>query len=193
MGTLRVLIAEDESLVAMGIRAQLESLGYEVVGEAADGAEAVSLCERVRPDVVIMDINMPRMDGVEAARAISERCPTPVVILTGYSDRELVERAADAGVFAYLVKPVDEHDLGPAIEVALARFDEERRLAAEARSAREALEARKLVERAKGILMDRLGLGEAEAMRLLQKKSRDQNKKLVDMARQIIEADKILS
>ncbi len=189
---LRILIADDEAIRVMTLRTQLRSLGFEVVAEATNGREAVELAERHRPDLAILDIKMPELDGIAAAQQITARRPIPVILLTAYSEPELVERATEAGVFAYLVKPVSEEDLLPTILLARARFEEFRLLQKEVADLREALEARKVIERAKGILMKRLGISEAEAFRRMQVQSQKENKKLVEIARAIVTAHGVL-
>ncbi|BER91650.1 ANTAR domain-containing response regulator [Atrimonas thermophila] len=196
---LKVLIAEDEYVNLMGLRVNLEDLGHEVIGEAKDGEEAVRLAAELDPDLILMDINMPGIDGIQAVEEINEireaagKEIIPVIIISGYHDQNLVDRANEVGVFAYLVKPVREEELKVAIEVCLARFREFQELKKEYQRVKDSLEARKLIEKAKGILMYRNNLKEDEAMRALQRKSRDSNKKLVDIAKEIIEADRILS
>jgi len=192
MPSLRILVAEDDSIVVLSLKGMLESLGHTVVGEAQDGVEAVGLARALRPDLIVMDIVMPRLDGLEAAAAITAKRPTPIILLTAHGEDELVQRAESVGVLAYLVKPVDEDNLGPAIRIALARFKELESLRQEVNTLKEALETRKLVERAKGILMDRLSLSEEEAHRRLQRQARDRNLRLGDLARSIIEASELL-
>src|SRR5712692_4288960 len=153
---LRVLIADDEAVIRLGLRTMLEEQGYKVVGEAADGARALTLVRRLRPDLVFLDIKMPGTDGLQAARTLLADRAAPVIIMTAYADREFVEQAKDAGVLAYLVKPIRESDLHPAIEVARARFREIQALRAEIGGLEETLAARKLVERAKGVVMRRM-------------------------------------
>ncbi|QTL99607.1 response regulator [Iocasia frigidifontis] len=187
--SLNVLIAEDESVILMGLKSNLEKLGHRVVGEALDGKQAVKLALEKKPDLILLDINMPSMDGIEAASRINEQCLIPCIIITGYNDQKLIDRATEAGVFGYLIKPVGINDIRPAIDIARARFAEFKKLQDELDNAEEALKARKLIEQAKGILMDRMDLKEAEAMRLLQKRSNEQNKKMVIIARDIIDAD----
>lgn len=189
---LRILIADDEAIRVMTLRTQLRALGFDVVAEATNGREAVELAERHQPDLAILDIKMPELDGIAAAREITARGPIPVILLTAYSEPELVERATEAGVFAYLVKPVSEEDLLPTILLARARFEEFRLLQKEVADLREALEARKVIERAKGILMKRLGISEAEAFRRMQVQSQKENKKLVEIARAIVTAHGVL-
>jgi len=168
---MRVLIAEDETIIRLDLRGLLERAGHEVVGEARDGDEAVALAERARPELVIMDVKMPRLDGIDAARRIIASRPVPIVMLTAYAHGDLVRRAAAAGAFGYLVKPFREADLVPAIETARARFVEMEALRAEAQSLAEALETHKLVERAKGLLMQREGMDERAAFATIRKAS----------------------
>ena len=191
MERTRVIIADDESLIRMDLREMLTNLGYLVVGEVADGRSAVNQARELRPDVVIMDIKMPDMDGIEAARVLTEERIAPVVLLSAYSQRDLVQRAREAGVVAYLVKPYREEELSPAIEVALARFAEFKDLQKQVSDLQEALETRKLVDRAKGILMDKQGLSEAEAFRKIQKMSMDNRKPMKDVAEAIILAHQV--
>ena len=191
MERTRVIIADDESLIRMDLREMLTNLGYLVVGEVADGRSAVNQARELRPDVVIMDIKMPDMDGIEAAKILTEERIAPVVLLSAYSQRELVDRAREAGVVAYLVKPYREEELTPAIEVALARFREFQELQKQVADLQQALETRKLVDRAKGILMDKQGLTEAEAFRKIQKMSMDNRKPMKDVAEAIILAHQV--
>ncbi len=186
MERVRVIIADDESVICMDLREMLNNLGYLVVGEAGDGRSAVNLARELRPDVVLMDIKMPDMDGIEAARILTEERIAPVVLLTAFSQRDLVERAKEAGVVGYLVKPIKEDDLSPAIEVALTRFAEFRELEKEVDDLQDQLETRKLVDRAKGILMDRQELSEAEAFRRIQKMSMNTRKPMREIAQAII-------
>src|ERR1700759_315183 len=165
----RVVIAEDEALIRMDLAEMLVEEGYAVVGQAADGATAVELAERERPDLVILDGKMPVLDGIAAAERIARARIAPVVILTAFSQRELVERARDAGAMAYLVKPFTRSDLVPAIEIAVSRFAEVGALATEVADLGEQLAARKAVDRAKGVLQKDLGLSEPEAFRWIQK------------------------
>jgi len=182
----RVVIADDSSVFCMDLREMLQNLGYLVVGEAGDGKSAVNLARELRPDVVLMDIKMPDMDGIEAARLLTEERIAPVVLLTAYSDRDLIQQAREAGVVGYLVKPVQEANLGPAIEVAMARFQEFRALEKEVDNLEDQLETRKLVDRAKGILMDTQGLTEAAAFRRIQKMSMNTRKSMKEIAQAII-------
>ena len=171
--TRRVLVAEDEALIRLDLKEMLEEEGYAVVGEAADGARAVELAEEHRPDLVILDVKMPVLDGISAAERIARARIAPVVILTAFSQRELVERARDAGAMAYLTKPFTRSDLVPAIEIAVSRFSELHALEAEVADLGDQLAARKAVDRAKGILMQRLKLSEADAFRWIQKTAMD--------------------
>lgn len=186
MERVRVIVADDESIICMDLREMLGNLGYLVVGEAGDGQSVVNLARELRPDVVLMDIKMPGMDGIEASRTLTEERIAPVVLLTAFSQRDLVERAKEAGVVGYLVKPVQEADLTPAIEIALARFIEFRELEQEVDSLQDQLETRKLVDRAKGILMDTQGLTEAAAFRRIQKMSMNTRKSMKEIAQAII-------
>ena len=186
MERTRVIIADDESIIRMDLREMLTNLGYLVVGEAGDGRSAVNLARELKPDVAILDIKMPDMDGIEAARILTGEKIAPVVLLTAYSQRDLVERAKEAGVVGYITKPMRESDLTPAIEVAMARFSEFRALEKEVGDLKQALETRKLVDRAKGILMDTQGLTEAEAFRRIQKMSMNKRRPMKDVAEAII-------
>jgi len=168
---VRILIAEDETIIRLDLLGLLERAGHEVVGEARDGKEAVALAEEHDPDLVIMDVKMPRLDGIEAARKILEARPVPIVLLTAFDQSELVARAGDAGVFSYLVKPFREQDVLPAIELARRRHDELVVARAEADSLSQALADRKLIERAKGLLMEKENLNEADAFARLRKAS----------------------
>jgi response regulator NasT len=185
-GRTRILIADDEAIRLMSLRQQLASLGMEVVAEATTGREAVALARESAPDLAILDIKMPELDGIEAARAITRARPIPIIVLTAYSDQTLIERAAAAGVFGYLVKPVAEEDLLPAILTARSRFAEFQQLRGEVATLGDALEARKVIERAKGMLMDRYRLSEGEAFRRMQIQSQRENKRLVEIARALI-------
>jgi response regulator NasT len=170
-GSTRVLIAEDEALIRLDLREMLEEEGFEVVGEVADGGSAVRLARELRPDLVILDVKMPVMDGIEAAEEISKERLAGILILTAFSQRELVERARRAGALAYLVKPFQKHDLLPAIEIAISRFRELSGLEAAVDDLQGQLAARKLVERAKGLLQEKEGLSEADAFRALQREA----------------------
>ena len=186
MERTRVIIADDESVIRMDLREMLTNLGYLVIGEVGDGRSAVNLARELRPDVVIMDIKMPDMDGNDAAKVLTEERISPVLLLTAYSQKELIERAKDAGVVGYIVKPFRESDLAPAIEVAVTRFAEFRALETEVGDLKLALETRKSVDRAKGILMDTQRLTEAEAFRKIQKMSMNTRKPMKEVAEAII-------
>ena len=183
---MRILIAEDETIIRLDLRGLLESAGFEVCAEARDGEEAVELARAERPDLAVMDVKMPRLDGIEAARRILEERPIPVVLVTAYGERELVARAVEAGVFGYLVKPFRETDLLPAIATARARHEELAALREEAESLAEALAARKAIERAKGLLMAKEGLTEAEAFTRLRKASQVSGRPLKVIAEAVV-------
>ena len=186
-GARRVVIAEDEALIRLDLKEMLEEEDYEVVGEAGDGETAVKLAVSQRPDLVILDVKMPVLDGLSAAEQIAEQRLAPVVILTAFSQRDLVERARDVGAMAYLVKPFTKADLVPAIEMAVSRFQEVRALEAEVSSLRERLEVRKLLDRAKGLLQTEHGLTEPEAFRWIQKTSMDRRLTMRKVAEAVIE------
>ena len=172
-GSRRVVIAEDEALIRMDLAEMLAEEGYDVVGQAGDGESAVGLVEQHRPDLVVLDVKMPRLDGIAAAQRIASQRIAPVVILTAFSQRELVERARDAGAMAYLVKPFTKNDLVPAIEMAISRYAELQMLESEVADLTERLETRKLVDRAKGVLQEQLDLSEPDAFRWIQKTAMD--------------------
>jgi len=182
----RVLIAEDESLIRMDLAEMLGEQGYDVVGQAADGARALELAHELRPDLVILDVKMPVLDGIAAAERIAGERIAPVVILTAFSQRELVERARDAGAMAYLVKPFSASDLVPAIEMAASRFTELQALEAEVAGLQDRLEARKVVERAKAVLQTELGLSEPEAFRWIQKTAMDLRRSMREVAEGVV-------
>jgi two-component system, response regulator PdtaR len=169
--SMRILVAEDETIIRLDLRGLLERAGYEVVAEARDGEEAVELARMHQPDLAVMDVKMPRLDGIEAARKMLEERPIPIVMLTAFDQRELVERAAEAGVYGYLVKPFREQDVLPAIELARARYEELVAVRADADSLAQALADRKVIERAKGLLMEREKLSEGDAFARLRKAS----------------------
>ncbi|CAM04674.1 response regulator receiver and ANTAR domain protein [Saccharopolyspora erythraea NRRL 2338] len=183
----RVLVAEDEALIRLDLVEMLREEGYQVVGEAADGQEAVRLADELRPDLVILDIKMPKMDGIEAASNIAGERIAPVVILTAFSQRDLVERARDAGAMAYLVKPFAKRDLVPAIELAVSRFTEVQALEAEVADLNERLEARKTIERAKGLLMSKHSLSEPESFRWLQRTAMDRRTTMKAVAQAVLD------
>jgi response regulator NasT len=184
--TVRVLIAEDEALIRLDLKEMLEEEGYSVVAEVGDGQQAVDRAEELRPDLVILDIQMPVLDGLSAAERIASARIAPVIVLTAFSQRELVERARDAGAMAYLVKPFSKNDLVPAIEVARARFSEMTALDGEVRSLEERLETRKVVEKAKGRLMEERGITEAEAFRWIQRTAMNQRTSMKALAESIL-------
>ncbi|MCC7164235.1 MAG: response regulator [Anaerolineae bacterium] len=186
MERTRVIIADDESVIRADLREMLTNLNYLVVGEVGDGRSAVNLARELGPDVVIMDIKMPDMDGIEAARLMTEEKIAPVLLLTAYAQRDLVDRAKEAGVVGYLVKPFREQEIVPAIEIALARFGEFRELEKQVGDLNETLETRKVVDRAKGILMDSQGLTEQEAFRKIQKMSMNTRKPMKEIAQAIV-------
>ena len=185
--THRVVIAEDEALIRMDLAEMLAEEGYDVVGQAADGEQAVALAEELRPDLVICDVKMPKLDGIAAAARIASQRIAPVVILTAFSQRELVERAREAGAMAYLVKPFTRSDLVPAIEMAVSRFAELTQLEGEVADLHERLETRKVVDRAKGVLQAQLGLTEPEAFRWIQKTAMDLRYSMRQVAEGVVE------
>lgn len=182
----RIIIADDESLIRLDLREMLMHLGYEVIAEAGDGRTAVDLAIRLRPDLLIMDIKMPDLDGISAAEELTRERIAPVVLLTAYSDQVLVERAREAGVVGYVVKPFREAELMPVIELARARFEEFRTLEKEVGSLKDALETRKVIERAKGVLMEVHGLRESEAFHRIRKTSMDARKSMKEVAEAIL-------
>ena len=186
MERTRVIIADDESVIRADLREMLTNLNYLVVGEAGDGQSAVNMARQLKPNVVIMDIKMPDMDGIEAAGIMTQEKIAPVLFHTAYAQRDLVDRAKEAGVVGYLVKPFREQEIVPAIEIALARFDEFRELEKQIGDLNETLETRKLVDRAKGILMDTQGLTEQEAFRKIQKMSMNSRKPMKEIAEAIV-------
>lgn len=188
---MRIVIADDEAVIRLGLRAMLEDQGYQVVGEASEGKRALDLVGKLHPDLVFLDIKMPGLDGLAAARALLADRTVPVIILTAYADREFVHRARDAGVLAYLVKPVRESDLRPAIEMVMGRFREIQALRGEIGDLEETLRTRKIVERAKGILMRRYGLEEGEAFSRIQKQARDTRKTMREVAEAIVHSDQL--
>ena len=183
---LRLVIADDESIIRMNLRETLVGLGYLVVGDAGDGLSAIHLARELPPDLVIMDIKMPKLDGIQAAKVLTEEKIAPVLLLTAYSDRELVDRAREAGVVNYIVKPFREAELLPAIEIALARFAEFNTINKELGDLKDTMETRKLVERAKGVLMDTQGLKEQDAFRKIQQLSMNTRKSMREIAQAIL-------
>jgi response regulator NasT len=184
--SLRVLVAEDESLIRMDVVATLSEAGFEVVGEASDGEEALSLAEQLNPDVVVMDIKMPKLDGISAAEKLSE-AKIPVVLLTAFSQTELVTRATEAGAMAFITKPFKPADLIPAIQIAIARSEEIAALEQEISDLSDRLETRKLMDRAKGLLMSKMKLSEPDAFRWIQKASMDRRLSMAQVAKAVID------
>lgn len=182
----RVVVAEDESVIRLDIVEMLREVGYDVVGEAADGESAIHLADELRPDLVVMDIKMPKMDGITAAEHIAKARIAPVVLLTAFSQKELVDRARDAGAMAYVVKPFTSADLVPALEIALSRHAEITALEAEISDLTDRFETRKLVERAKSLLISNMGLTEPEAFRWIQKTSMDRRLTMREVAETVL-------
>lgn len=192
LGKLRVLIVEDETLVGMGLQELLARLGHEVVGQAARAPEALAAFNEKQPDAVLMDIRLGNDDGIEVARHCLQQRRVPMIIISAYVDPSLIERAAEAGVFGYLVKPVEQAQLAAQLEIAVKRFRESEQLRQEKDQLAQTLETRKLVERAKGIFMRRLHLDEAEAHKRLQQESQKRRVSLADLSRKIIESEELL-
>ena len=188
MKPLKIVIADDEAVIRMDLKEILREAGHEVVGETANGRRAVAIVRDMHPDLVIMDIKMPDMDGIEAARLIAADHLAPVLLLTAFDDAELIERAKDAGVLAYLVKPVEEKNLVPAMEIALSRWQEMQSLEEELEAMRDSLESRKLLDRAKGILMQAHNISEAEAYRRMQRYSMEKRLSLKEVAAAVVKA-----
>lgn len=188
---LRIVIADDEPIIRLDLKKTLEQLGYEVVAEAGDGNAALEAIRDLKPDVAILDIRMPAMDGIEVAKILHDEQLAPVLLLTGYPEADLVKRAGDAGVYYYLVKPYKATDLMPAVEVTLCRWHEHLALDREAKSLEDKLETRKAVDRAKGILMDRYALKEQEAFRRIQLQSMNTRKSMREIAEAIIIAHNV--
>jgi two-component system, response regulator PdtaR len=187
--TRRVVIAEDEALIRLDLKEMLEEAGYDVVGEAVDGQQAIDLTEALRPDLVILDVKMPGLDGISAAEQIVSTATAPVIMLTAFSQRDLVERAAEAGAMAYLVKPFDQSDLVPAIEVAISRYSQLRALAGEVDDLTERLETRKLLDRAKSKLQVDQAMSEPDAFRWIQKTSMDRRSSMRAVAEAVLAGD----
>jgi len=185
----RVVIAEDEALIRLDLKEMLQESGYEVVGEASDGQQAIDLAETHRPDLVILDVKMPGLDGISAAEQIAATATAPVIMLTAFSQRELVERAAEAGAMAYLVKPFGQSDLIPAIEVAISRYQQLRALVDEVADLSERLETRKLLDRAKGKLQSEQGMSEPDAFRWIQKASMDRRSTMRAVAEAVLSGE----
>ena len=191
MDSLRIVIADDEPIIRLDLRKTLENMGHQVVAEAGDGAKAVEVARDLKPDIVILDIKMPELDGIDAAKVITTEGIAPVLLLTAYSQKDLVDRAKDAGVFAYLVKPFKEADLLPAMEIAISRYEEFVELENEVSDLENKLDTRKAVDRAKGILMDQYGLKEQEAFRRIQVQSMNTRKSMREIAEAIIIAHSV--
>ena len=189
---IKIYIAEDESIILMNFKMILQQLGYEVVGSSVNGEKALKDILELKPDLLLLDINMPRLDGISLFESVSKAYDAACIFITGHFSEAFVEKAKKAGALGYLIKPVDEKQLKASIEVAVARFDERCILRDETEKLRADLADRKYIERAKGILMDSFGLKEGEAMARLQKLSRDKNKKLAVIARELIEKEKIM-
>lgn len=189
--SLRVIVAEDETIIRLDLKERLEASGHQVVGEAGDGESAVRMARELRPDLVVMDIKMPGLDGIEAARALTAEHIAPVVLVTAHGERDLVERASDVGVIGYVLKPLRDRDLESAIAVAISRYGEFEAVSRDVESLTEQLETRKAVERAKGLLMTRLGLSEPEAFKRIQKLSMDRRRSMREIAEAIILAEEI--
>ena len=183
----RVIVAEDESLIRIDVVETLRDNGFEVIAEAADGEKAVALAEELKPDLVVMDVKMPLMDGISAAEILTKNKIAPVVLLTAFSQRELVERASEAGTLAYVVKPFTPNDLIPAIDIALGRYAQIQALEDEVADMAERLETRKILDRAKGILNNTMGLTEPEAFRWIQKASMDRRLTMKEVAQTVID------
>lgn len=191
--SLRALICEDEGMTVMMLRRALQSAGYQVIGEAAEGSKCIELARELKPDFILMDINMPGINGIEATRQITQEQSVAIIMLTAYSEGHNVNAAIEAGACAYLVKPIESRQLVPAVKAALARFEAFQDISKENTDLKDNLETRKMVERAKGILMERTGLSEAEAFRRIQKMSRDRCQPMKVTAQQIIQADSVFS
>jgi response regulator NasT len=185
--SLRVVVAEDEALIRLDLVEMLTEAGYEVVGQAGDGEAAIVITEKEKPDLVVMDVKMPKLDGISAAERIANQRIAPVVILTAFSQRDLVERARDAGAMAYLTKPFTIEDLMPAIELAVSRFQEIKQLDVEVADLQDQLKARKLIEKAKGILMKNLKINEPEAFKWMQKTAMDKRRSMTDVAQLVMD------
>ena len=185
--TLRVVVAEDEALIRLDLVEMLTEAGYDVVGQAGDGEAAIELTEKEKPDLVVMDVKMPKLDGISAAERIAKQRIAPVLILTAFSQRDLVERARDAGAMAYLTKPFTIEDLMPAIELAVSRFLEIKQLDAEVTDLQDQLKARKLIEKAKGLLMTKLQISEPEAFKWMQKTAMDKRRSMTDVAQLVMD------
>jgi response regulator NasT len=187
-----VLLAEDNATTRRCIKAHLELIGYNVVDTVSNGELAVEMARQLKPSLVILDFKMPKLNGIEAAKLINAENPTPIILITGHSDDKLTSEAIEAGITTYLVKPVTKKQLIPSLKLAYARFDQCKALKDEVATLSEAMETRKLIEKAKGILMQRCSIGEAEAFKLLQSHSQKENKKMKEIAHMVIDASKLI-
>lgn len=183
---MRILIADDEPIIRLDLKLMLESLGYEVVAECGDGVQAIEMARKLNPELCILDVKMPVLDGIDAVRVLAQENIAPAILLTAYSDKELVDRAKEAGAFAYLVKPFKPADLPPAIEVARSRFEQHLALSKELEDVADRLEARKAVDRAKGVLMKNHGITEAEAYRMIQQESMNRRLSMRAIAEELV-------
>ncbi|MCQ5129589.1 response regulator [Butyricicoccus faecihominis] len=189
---MRVFIAEDEPLVRLGFQKMVANIGHEVVGTAGNGKLAIERILELRPDIVMMDVNLPEIDGITAIETVQKVFQIPAVVITGYRDSKVTERVSAAGVFGYLQKPVDEYEIESALSIAYARYAEQRAAISERDQAINRLSERKVIERAKGLLMDQFGIGDEDAMRFLQRKSRNENRKLVLVAQDILRREELI-
>jgi response regulator NasT len=187
---LRVMVVEDEYLVLMGLSMIVQELGHSVAAEAMNGEDAIKIAQEKKPDIILMDINLPGIDGIEAANIINRKAIIPIIMITGYSDQESIKRANEASVLAYLVKPVSRRDLQPALEIAVSRFKEIEKLKKEVQQTKVELENRKTIEKAKGIVMKHRNMDEQEAFKWMQQESRNLNIKLIRLAEKVIEFNK---
>ena len=188
----KIAIIDDNDTERLILRGFIEDAGFAIVAEGTNGMEALEICRLKDPDLIIMDVKMPEMDGIDAAKAISSKGPMPIILITGLSSDEMASKAIESGVFAYLVKPVTKKQLEPAIKLAMARYNEFKSLKVEVSDLKDAIETRKMVERAKGILMKRCNISEDDAFKLLQTHSQKENKKMREIAETIISASKLL-
>ncbi|HJF85503.1 ANTAR domain-containing response regulator [Megamonas hypermegale] len=188
MAKLNIVIADNESIIRMDLKEMLEEAGHTVVGESINGIKAIELTRKLKPDLVIMDIKMPEMDGITAAKIIADEKLAPVILLTAFSQKNIVEKAKHAGVLAYLVKPIRQDSLFPAIEIAMSRFAEIQQLEHDLNNVKNSLQMRKTLDRAKGILMDAYNISESEAYRRIQKYSMAKRKSIKEVAEAIIRA-----
>lgn len=187
-----VLLAEDNATTRRCIKAHLELIGYNVIDTVSNGELAVEMAHQLKPSLIILDFKMPKLNGIEAAKLINAENPTPIILITGHSDEKLTEEAIEAGITTYLVKPVTKKQLIPSLKLAYARFEQFKALSDEVANLSDAMETRKLIEKAKGILMQRCSIGEAEAFKLLQSHSQKENKKMKEIAHMVIDASKLI-